>query len=79
MKPNPILDELWTVKDALAAEAGYDVDRFLENLRRWEPEHPHAGRVVHSAEELRQLVTEEERRRAKAAALTLKDKPPRQG
>lgn len=77
MKPNPILDELWKVKDALAAEAGYNTDRFLENLRRWEAEHPHSGRVVNSAEELRQLVVEEERKRAEAAALTLKDKPPR--
>jgi hypothetical protein len=79
MKSNPILDELWKVKDALAAEAGYDVDRFLENLRRWEVEHPHRGRVVHSAEELRQLVAEEERKRAEAAALILKEEPPRQG
>jgi hypothetical protein len=79
MKPNPILDELWKVKDALAAEAGYDVDRFLENLRRWEAEHPHAGRIVGSAEDLRQLVAEEERKRTEAAALVLKDKPPRQG
>ena len=79
MKPNPILDELWKVKNDLAAEAGYDVDRFLENLRRWETEHPHSGRVVHSAEELRQLAAEEERKRAEAAALVLKDKPPRPG
>jgi hypothetical protein len=79
MKPNPILDELWKVKDALAAEAGYDVDRFLENLRRWEAEHSQPGHAVHSAEELRQLVAEEERKRAEAAALILKDKPPRQG
>lgn len=77
MKPIPILDELWKVKDDLAAEAGYDVDRFLENLRRWEAEHAHSGRVVHSAEELRQLAAEEERKRAEAAALILKDKPPR--
>ena len=77
MKPNPILDELWKVKDALAAEAGYDVDRFLENLRRWEAEHPHSGRVVHSAEELRQLVAEEERKRAATSALILKEEPPR--
>ena len=76
MKPNPILDGLWRVKDALAAETGYDVDRFLENLRRWEAEHPHSGRVVHSAEELRQLAAEEERKRAEAAALILKDEPP---
>ena len=79
MKSNPILDELWKVKDALAAEAGYDVDRFLENLRRWEAEHSQPGHAVHSAEELRQLVAEEERKRAEAAALILKDKPPRQG
>jgi hypothetical protein len=75
MKSNPILDELWKVKDALAAEAGYDTDHFLENLRRWEEEHPHSGRVIHSAEELRQLVAEEERKRAEAAALIPKDKP----
>ena len=79
MKPNPILDELWKVKDQLAAEADYDVGRFLENLWRWEAEHPHPGRVVHSAEELRQLVAEEERKRAEAPALTLKDEPQRQG
>ena len=62
MNPNPIVEEVWKVKDGLAAEAGYDVERFLENLRRWEAEHPHSGRVVHSAEELRQLVAEEERK-----------------
>jgi hypothetical protein len=79
MKPNPILDDLWKVKDALAAEAGYDADRFLENLRRWETEHTHSGPVVGSAEELRQLVAEEERKRAETSALLLKEEPPRQG
>ena len=79
MKSNPILDELWKVKDALAAEAGYDVDRFLANLRQWEAEHPHSGPVVGSAEELRQLAAEEERKRAEASALALKEEPPRQG
>ena len=76
MKPNPILDELWKVKDDLAAEAGYDADRFLENLRRWEAEYPHSGRVVHSAEELRQLVAAEERKRAEASGLIRKEEPP---
>jgi hypothetical protein len=75
MKAEPILEELWRVKDQLAAEAGYDLDRFLENLRRWEAEHPASGRAVHSAEELRQLVAEEERKRAEAAALALKEQP----
>ena len=29
MKTNPILEEVWQIKDQLAAEAGYDVDRFF--------------------------------------------------
>ncbi len=79
MKPSPILEELWKVKDALAAEAGYDTERFLENLRRWEAEHPPTGRVAHSAEELRQLAAETERKRAEACTPSLKEEPPRPG
>ncbi len=77
MKPDPILEELWKIKDDLAREAGYDTRRFLENLRQWEAEHPHPGRVVNSAEELRQLVAEEERKRAETSGLVLKDEPPK--
>jgi hypothetical protein len=77
MKPNPILEEIWRIKDELAREAGYDIHRMCENLRRWEAEHPHPGRVVHSAEELRALAVEAERRRAEAGALALKEEPPR--
>lgn len=35
MKSNPILEEVWRIKDQLAAEAGYDMDRFFEQLRAW--------------------------------------------
>lgn len=77
MKANPILEEVWRIKDQLAAEAGYDVDRFFENLRKWEAEHPHPGPVVRNAEELRQLVAEKERQQAETSALALNDKPPR--
>jgi hypothetical protein len=77
MKANPILEELWKIKDDLARESGYDVDRFLENLRKWEAEHPHPGRVLRNAEELRQLVAEKERQRAEQPSLTLNDKPPK--
>ncbi len=77
MKSNPILEEVWRIKDQLAAEAGYDIDRFFENLRKWEAEHPHAGRVVNSTEELQQLIAEKERQRAEESAMTLNDKPPR--
>jgi len=77
MKANPILEELWKLKDDLAREAGYDMHRFFENLRKWAAEHPHSGPVVHSAEELRQLVAEKERRRAEESAIALNDKPAR--
>ena len=78
MKPNRIVDELSKVKDGLAAEAGYSVDRFLENLRRWETEHPHVGPVAHSAELLQELARVEERQRADTSSLTGNDQPPHQ-
>ncbi len=42
MKSNPILEEVWRTKDQLAAETGYDIDRFFESLRKWEAEHLHS-------------------------------------
>ena len=77
MKPDPILEEVWRIKDDLAREAGYDVHRMFENLRKWSAEHPHPGPVVRNAEELRQLLAEEARKRAEAPALALNEKPPR--
>ena len=78
MKPNPILEEVWRVKDELAREAGHDIHRLCENTRQWAAEHPHPGPVVRNAEELRQLVAEKERQRAATSAMALNDKPPRQ-
>ena len=77
MKPNPILEEVWRAKDELAREAGNDLHRLCENTRQWAAEHPHTGPVVRSAEELRQLLAEEERERDKESAMTFNDKPPR--
>jgi hypothetical protein len=77
MKTNPILEEVWRIKDQLAAESGYDVNRFFEQLRTWSAAHPHPGRMIHTTEELRQLVAGKERERGKESAMTLNDKPPR--
>ena len=77
MKPNPILEEVWRAKDELAREAGNDLHRLCENTRQWAAEHPHTGPVIRSAEELRQLLAEKERRRAEESATVLNDKPPR--
>jgi hypothetical protein len=77
MKANPILEELWKVKDELAREAGYDTHRFFENLRKWAVEHPHSGPVVGNAEELRRLLAAKELARTEASETALKDEPPR--
>jgi hypothetical protein len=74
MKTNPILEEVWRIKDQLAAESGYDMDRFFEQLRAWSAAHPHPGRMIHTTEEVRQLVTQKERERDKESAMTLNDK-----
>lgn len=77
MATNPILEEVWRIKDELAREAGYDIHRMCENARRWAVEHPHPGGTVNSAEELRELAARKERQRAEALELALKDEPPR--
>ena len=62
MKPDSILEEVWRIKDQLAAEAGYDIDRFVEQLRAWSAAHPASGPVVRNAEELRRLASEKDHR-----------------
>jgi hypothetical protein len=52
MKAEPILQELEAVKERLAAQADGDTQRFLEQMDAWFAEHPHAGPVVNSLEEL---------------------------
>ncbi len=59
MKANPILEEVWRIKDQLAAESGYDMGRFLAQLRTWAETHPQQSQAVHNAEEPRQLAGEE--------------------
>ena len=77
MKANPMLEELWKVKDDLAREAGYDPHRFFENLRKWAAEHPHRGAVVRNTEELRLLLAEKQRQRVEETGVAFNDKPPR--
>ncbi len=72
MKPDPILEELWRVKDDLAREAGYDLDRIFAELRAAEALHP--GPVIRSAEELRAYAAKHQR--AQATGLALNEVPP---
>lgn len=77
MKSNPILEEVWRIKDELAREANYDLHQLCENTRRWMAEHPPTGPVVRNAEELRQLLAAKERQRAEQSALTRNEETPR--
>ena len=76
MERNPILEEVWRIKDELAHEAGDDLHRLCENTRRWAADHPHSGSVVGSARELRRLAAEYGLRQPDAGAMALNDAPP---
>ena len=52
MKTETILRDLESVKERLAAEAGGDSRRFLDRMDAWLEQHPHAGPVINSPEEL---------------------------
>jgi hypothetical protein len=79
LKAEPILLELEVVKERLAAEASGDTQRFLDQMEAWVVEHPHAGPVVNSPEELQARLRTREKlyREGKTAPLILKDEPPR--
>ena len=53
MITNPLLEEIWAVKDRLAAEAGNDIHVFCEQLRAWESSHLPKGRVLRTPQEIR--------------------------
>ena len=76
MKANPILEEVWKIKDEIAREFAADPDAYFAKLNEIGKAEEKAGRkVIRSAEELRRLMAEEERERAEQSALVLNDKP----
>lgn len=78
MKSNPILEELWKIKDDLSREMAADPAAYFAKLDAITKAEEKSGRkVIRSAEELRQLVAEKERQRAGESAIALNDKPPR--
>jgi hypothetical protein len=74
MKTNPLLEELWRVKDDLACEAGCDLNRIFTELRAAEAQHP--GTLIRSADDLRRYVADQERQHDAAPAAALNETPP---
>lgn len=68
------LEELWRIKDDLAREAGYDIDRIFAELRAAEAQQP--GPLIRSAEDLRRYSADRERLQEAASALALSEEPP---
>ena len=78
MKADPILEEVWRIKDKLSQEMAADPDAYFAKLDEMTKAEEKAGRkVIRSAEELRQHVAGKTRQRAAASALALNDKPVR--
>jgi hypothetical protein len=79
MKADPILEEVWRVKDKLSHEMAADPAAYAAKLDEIANAEQKAGRkVIRSAAELRQHVTEKERQDSEASALALNDKPPQE-
>jgi len=70
MNPNPILEEVWRIKDELAREAGNDVHQLCENTRQWAAAHPHPGPAIKSAGDLKRYLVGQE-----AVAPALREEP----
>jgi hypothetical protein len=75
MITNPLLEEIWAIKDRLAAEAGNDIHVFCEQLRAWESSHLPKGHVLRTPQEIRALLARQEA----PESLALREKPPEYG
>jgi hypothetical protein len=78
VKADPILEELWRVKDELSREMVADPAAYFAKLNEIGKAEEKVGRkVIRSAVELRQLAAEKERQLAAESAFALNDKPVR--
>ena len=76
MKADPILEEVWRVKDKLSRELAADPVAYQAKLDAIAVVEAKAGRrIVHSAAELRRLMAAMERQRTREPAMALNDKP----
>lgn len=75
MGPDPILEEVWRVKQEHSTEAGHDVRKLMQNTREWAAKNPHPGPTARTPEELQQIFKAEEIRK-REEAMSLRETPP---
>jgi hypothetical protein len=73
MEANPLLEEIWRIKEEIARQADYDIHKLCEQTRQWAAEHPHTGPVFQNAEDLRRYFEEKEKQE-----LVLREEPSRE-
>jgi hypothetical protein len=76
MESDPMLEEMWRVKDAWAREATDEVHRLCQSTCKGAAEHLHPGPLGGNGKQLWDLAAEMEQQRAEASALVLKHAPP---
>jgi hypothetical protein len=80
MKADPILEELWRIKDDLSRQMAADPAAYFARLDAIANAEETAGRpVIRSAEELRRLIGEKERQHAADSTMTFREHPPHNG
>ncbi len=78
MKADPILEEVWRVKDKLSREMVAAPAAYSAKLDGIVVAEEKAGRkIIRSAAELQQLVAQRERQHADESVMALNDKPAR--
>lgn len=75
MITNPLLEEIWAVKDRLNAESGGDIHVFCQQLRDWSAKNLPRNMVVCDPAGLRALLVNEE----PEDSLILREDPPEYG
>jgi len=75
MITNPLLEELWAVRDRLNAESGGDIHVFCQQLRDWSAKNLPRNMVVCDPAALRALLAKE----APEDSLILREDPPEYG
>lgn len=78
MKADPILEEVWRVKDKLSREMAADPTNYSAKLNKITDAEEKAGRkIIRSAAELQQYLVKREGQRVEESAFALNDKPTR--
>lgn len=79
MKDDPIVSEVRRIRESLWQEAGCDLNRLGELIRREAAGVSPSGPSIANAEQLRRLIQEKERAQKENADLSLKEPPPPYG